>query len=82
MIRSLVVEEGVGKLASRVKYLLPGPQLFPPLLHLQTVLLIQLLQLLCLMFDQEVTFLILQHVGDFNALNIPLYQPELLLNES
>lgn len=61
MMRSLIVEEGVGKLARRVKYLLPGPQLFPPLSHLQAVLLIQLLQLLCLMFDQEVTFLILQH---------------------
>lgn len=45
----------------RVKYLLPGPELFPPLLHLQAVLLIQLLQLLGLVFDQEVTFLILQH---------------------
>lgn len=44
----------------RVKYLLPGPELFPPLLHLQAVLLIQLLQLLGLVFDQEVTFLILQ----------------------
>lgn len=40
-------------------YLLPGPQLLSPLLHLLAVLLVQLLQLLGLVFNQKVAFLIL-----------------------
>lgn len=40
-------------------YLLPGPELLSPLLYLLAVLLIQLLQLLGLMFNQKVAFLIL-----------------------
>lgn len=40
-------------------YLLPGPELLPPLLYLLAVLLIQLLQLLGLVFNQNVAFLIL-----------------------
>lgn len=40
--------------------LLPGSEFLPPLLQLQTVLLVQLLQLLGLVFDQQVALLILQ----------------------
>lgn len=41
------------------RYLLPGPQLLSPVLDLLAVLLVQLLQLLGLVFNQEVAFLIL-----------------------
>lgn len=42
------------------RYLLPGPQLFSPLLYLLAVLLVQLFQLLGLVFNQEVAFFILE----------------------
>lgn len=41
------------------RHLLPGPELLSPLLYLLAVLLVQLLKLLGLVFDQKVTFLIL-----------------------
>lgn len=41
-------------------YLLPGSKLLSPLLYLLAVLLVQLFQLLGLMFNQEVAFLILK----------------------
>lgn len=41
-------------------YLLPGSQFLPPLLQLQAVLLVQLLQLLGLVFDQQVALLVLK----------------------
>lgn len=44
-----------------VSYLLPGSELLPPLLQLQAVFLIQLLQFLGLVFNQQVAFLILTH---------------------
>lgn len=40
--------------------LLPGSELLPPLLQLHAVLLIQLLQLLGLMFDEQVTLFVLE----------------------
>lgn len=40
-------------------YLLPWPQLVPPLLHVLVVVLIQRLKLLGLMLNQEVTLFIL-----------------------
>lgn len=45
----------------RVGHLLPGSELLPPLLELQAVLLVQLLQLLCLMLDEQVALFILAH---------------------
>ena len=50
--------------ATQGGYLLPGPQFLPPLLQLQAVLLVQLLQLLGLVFDQQVTLLILEYRGE------------------
>lgn len=42
-------------------YLLPGLQLIPPLLHQLVVLFIQMLELLSLILNQQVTFFILKH---------------------
>lgn len=44
-------------------HLLPGSQFLSPLLQLQAVLLVQFLQLLGLMFDQQVALLVLRHRG-------------------
>lgn len=46
-----------------MQYLLPGSELFSPLLQLQAVFLIQLLQFLGLVFNQQVAFLILTHTN-------------------
>lgn len=43
----------------RVQYLLPWPQLVPPLLHVQVVILIQGLKFLRFVFNQKVTLFIL-----------------------
>lgn len=42
-------------------YLLPGLQLIPPILHQLVVLFIQMLELLSLILNQQVTFFILKH---------------------